>query len=737
MSKNTLYLIVVSLLAFRLLAVQNTEAQTPFIDLEDLQQITATNLENITELGSVGQGGIGDLQWSPDGQTLLVSNNYGVWLHDAEQVDAAPRFIDEPKPEVLRFYPDSSHLITWQINDSGNYVESSDPYRAWDVEMGEQIEDHLLEEGNDYWRYWVAQIDMGPISRAEDRISFWDIQTGKLIKHHAFGRGIDLSYSRDNSLLLAERSNSEVVIFDTASGEVVRELSIGSQPLLYSSILSPDGNLVLVQEQDRTITLYSPFDNQPPRSLYTGDLIYSPILFTPDGRHIIAHHKSHGSDETIRLWDVQSGELLYTLNFEEDNRHNFGLYTSNEFFNRISLGTGEILLYDLQTGLQKSAITTNQELLSYRFTSQADRLAAFNSDGRLSIWDTTTGTEIGSTDRYYPVGGVKAVSPDNQFLLTETSETLNLWDIPTGNIIETFPYTFDYNDPPFTTAEFSPNGAYFAVNGTGVYDVISHELVYRLPEPAWDIAFSPDSSLVAAAYGHQFPSGTETATAVPIIKSIQLIDINAQKVVIEIPEPYGYGGGFIAVAFSPNSELLAGYRDDISIWNISSLETGDQEPLLLLPTEKSVSDLAFSADSSWLAASYEVRHFGGDGYSFYIPPPASAWNLERIIALTSDEADIEADLNFWGHLSIKLPTCYDTCESVNYSVTDADSIDYSYDDSFVAVDAGGLAILFDPETGLGFGYLANQYSLSLSPDSRLIISNGDDGRLHFWGVPKG
>ena len=64
------------------------------------------------------------------------------------------------------------------------------------------------------------------------------------------------------------------------------------------------------------------------------------ITFSPDGKLLASYHKS--STEFLRLWDVASGELLYSENYSESQEwirkyQEAQLRESNEFFDHFSL----------------------------------------------------------------------------------------------------------------------------------------------------------------------------------------------------------------------------------------------------------------------------------------------------------------------------------------------------------------------------------------------------------------
>ena len=133
----------------------------------------------------------------------------------------------------------------------------------------------------------------------------WHLPEGAIVR---FGKGRvhGFTYFPDGGRL-AVRSSIGTWIYDVDTGKEV-ELLTGDMWDMGTTALSPDGNTLAVASGSN-IHLLDP-DTRNQRDVLTGHTfsIYT-LAFSPTGE-VLA---SGSRDTTVRLWDVNTGELLRTL----------------------------------------------------------------------------------------------------------------------------------------------------------------------------------------------------------------------------------------------------------------------------------------------------------------------------------------------------------------------------------------------------------------------------------------
>jgi WD40 repeat protein len=179
------------------------------------------------------------------------------------------------------------------------------------------------------------------------------------------------------------------------------------------------------------------------------------VTFSPDGKTAL----SGCSDGNVRLWDLESGDLLQTLATEKGfawtaafTRDGKRALTGNGTIAGLADGGPFLRLWDLATG---------KEIRRFEGHTRAVRRAAVSPDGKqflsasfdgtIRLWDLETGKELKKFDG--PGNFVESVAftPDGKRAICSygpaTAQavqdedprcSLKLWDLATGNEIKQF-----------------------------------------------------------------------------------------------------------------------------------------------------------------------------------------------------------------------------------------------------------------------------------------------------------
>lgn len=322
------------------------------------------------------------------------------------------------------------------------------------------------------------------------------------------------------------------------------------------------------------------------------DSVYS-IAFSPNGNMLA----SISADETIRLWNPQTRELLRTINTSRGS----GLAFSRD---------GSILA------------------------------SGGGKDEVVNLWNPNTGELIKAFKGHEGTVNSVAFSPDGAVLASGTRDgKIRLWNIETGKLIRVL------GAKKLDGLAFSADGSILANGGAEdanvkVWNSETGELLHML-EPAvddvFDVAFSPEGHILASAgWG-----------------GIDLWDANTGELLRSFPRQIGRF--IICVAFSPDGRVLAGGRDDkeIDLWNV--------ENALLLKTltghtgDGRDGDTAFVYDVMFSPDAHILASAGGDKTIrlWEITPPEEAEPPQLPKTLTPPHAKRWSDdfnaghLNFW------------------------------------------------------------------------------------------
>jgi WD40 repeat protein len=220
---------------------------------------------------------------------------------------------------------------------------------------------------------------------------------------------------------------------------------------------NPDGKTFASGSWDESITLWN-LDSG--RKLYTLTRTATGVLslaFSPDGETLA----SDSWDKTIKLWHVKSGKLLHTLSGHSDDILALDFSPDGH-----TLASGSwdrtIKLWDVGNG--KSLQTLNghaKGVLSVAFSPSGKQLVSGGSDNDklVRLWDVATGRSLRAIAGHNKGIPCIVFSPDGKTIASGSWDTtIKLWDTETGQLLQ----TLTGHTKGVISLAFSPDGQMLA-----------------------------------------------------------------------------------------------------------------------------------------------------------------------------------------------------------------------------------------------------------------------------------
>ncbi len=500
------------------------------------------------------------------------------------------------------------------------------------------------------------------------------------------------------------------------------------------------------------------------------------VAYSPDGTLIA----TTGAGGIVKLWDSNTGELLFTLDAGSDEFGTSLAFSPDGNTLAMALYT-QVILWDIHTREIKSRLsgqsvgTTigyNLGVGQISFSPDGKRLAVANMDGVSKVWELSKQSEVLSlgAEGMQPPKAI-AYSPDGKLLATGGDEGIVwVWDANSGKDI----FTLSLGGIIHSVA-ISPDGKRLAAasedGSVKVWDTATGEETLSLPRLSgmYDIAFLADGNFATAGQdgtvrvwdavsGQQLLTlAGPTSTVISVAGSpdgkriasgaydgsLRIWDADPGRELLTIP---GHAQVVWDVAYSPDGSrfVSAGMDGFVKLWNS---ETG--ELLLTLPQVNAPTSgftgLAFSSDGSRLAA-------GGvdgtvtiwdsqtgemltnlDGHTNMVLGLAFSPDGTRLASASLDGTAKVRNLasgeefTFRGHIFPAWIT------GVAFS-PDSKSI-------FAGVAEDKFVYQWDVTTGREVKSFSSDgkeiYGIALSPDGSLLAAGDQDGNIHLWDVESG
>lgn len=435
------------------------------------------------------------------------------------------------------------------------------------------------------------------------------------------------------------------------------------------------------------------------------------IAYSPYGKHLA----SGSSDETIRVWDSETGQQTLHIDIERINNtpcHVLSLtYSPNSGYIVCGLSDATIRIWDANTGKPKCKPLFGHDnaVLSIAISPNGKIIASGSADKTVRFWDFHTERQVYKVfSTQAPIQSV-AFSSDGEFLVSGGSEHyIRVWKVQTGDMVNEIERTNEESTPIYSLAFTHDSQSVLYASLTNEFKIrhlqsIQEEIIFSGHlASVRSVAFSANSAYIV--------SGSADNT-------VKVWNAETRKELI--PALSGHSSMIKCVAFAPDGNSVASGSEDktINIWHISEA---------LQDLEKAVEDSTHTAS---LSKSFEVVLEGhANGVTSVVFSPDG-----KLIASGCDDNTV----GIW-HVDTGMPKF----PLLKYHRKSVNIVAWSPDSRLIASGSSDTTIiLWNADNGtlhrVLYGHSGYVTSIAFSPNEKHLVSGSYDNTIRIWSLEAG
>jgi WD40 repeat protein len=318
--------------------------------------------------------------------------------------------------------------------------------------------------------------------------------------------------------------------------------------------LRGDGKLAVSVSNDETLTVWDVESGRVLRTLegHTGPL--NGVALSVDGKRAV----SASNDKTLRVWDVESGRVLRVLEGHTGAVNGAALSKDGKY--AVSASEDKTLkVWEVESARVLQTLRGHSgEVNGVAFSGDAKRAISASRDKTLKVWDVESGRLLRTlVGHFFDVRGVAMSADGKRAISASRDKTLKVWDVENGCLLRTLEGHTGWL-----------NGVALSENGKRAVSASNDNTL-----KVWDVE---SGSALHTLEGHSFwvngvalSKDGKRAISASDDKTLKVWDVGSSRVAIVLEGHTGWVNG-IALSGDGKCAISASNDMTLKVWDVES-----------------------------------------------------------------------------------------------------------------------------------------------------------------------
>ena len=246
---------------------------------------------------------------------------------------------------------------------------------------------------------------------------------------------------------------------------------------------SPDGKYMAASDADVETNLWRVSDGQKIRGSRSGAIIYANrrygLTFSPDGRYLVS-----GFDNSVIFWELSSsiGTIVRRIEIDRSIARAIAFSPDGRYLATDGYRNNNVTIFGASSGQQIRQMDAG-DIYTIAFSPDGNYIAGGDDDGRVTLWEVSSGTvvwrkETGGREVHSiaisPDGNYLAAGGEYRFRIGGSDGIVTIWRVSSGQKIQQIE-----RNTAVRAVAISPDGNYLAVRDNAIYS--GTITFYRIP----------------------------------------------------------------------------------------------------------------------------------------------------------------------------------------------------------------------------------------------------------------